>query len=71
MAENPFDPANIEQYKSFFQKAPRPNVLGTESGRAAIESERAGLASFERIAVPNCRRCGFDFQSNDAAATGP
>tara|TARA_R110000737_G_scaffold75292_1_gene104943 strand:+ start:2238 stop:5165 length:2928 start_codon:yes stop_codon:yes gene_type:complete len=46
MAENPFDPANIEQYKSFFQKAPRPNVLGTESGRAAIESERAGLASF-------------------------
>lgn len=43
---NPFAPEELEKYKKFFQPQARPNVLGTPEGLAAVEAERAGLASF-------------------------
>jgi len=48
MAEpvNPFTPTDLAKYKEFFKQPARPNVFGTPAGQQALETERAGLASF-------------------------
>ena len=43
---NPFTPADLAKYKEFFKQPARPNVFGTPAGQQALETERAGLASF-------------------------